>query len=677
MLIETECPRNRPAEGGRHAPVRPTPSRRSAAMCAVQVVGLVALLYCLPAIGGRAGTPLPVTPRRDTESRWLGHITKPVELSGSDWAELTSAVYAGLQNGRLAESLPAPAAADDGVRAVFLSSSTGADSATVFLGVGVGLREAVRTAFDRAAAALEPGVPVRWLKLDVVQYALPVLDFHIHRSPLPQPSLLGIAFEPFRRVALLPEQLVARDLTDAHGRLVVHGVGEQLAATERLSDALVWSKISAFRGGVPVYLFECESTFHDGQQCIPLFRGHRVYRDFGVTDLVSAATRAGDFMVRWCTETGEFAVPLAEWHTGPDGTPLLRDDAGAALALLALYKRTERRSFLTAAESIVTRLQGAIRPYALDPKAGCIVEYRLSSLDTNALAILAILALRQTTHDGRFDTALKSMSRYVLHQLQPGGEFIHDRAYPSGNIQSDISLSASALAVHTLVELYEATARPVFMTAAKRGMDGLIASDVEGRGMAELPHDEWFLSAVDSLFTYTRDASLVRLVERVALSIVSTQTQTPDFPDLLGSVNQHPSATTAARRTRALARAAELLLDTGRDQAAEGLLGQIRLSLAFQLQAQLDPPSAMYLSRPDAYIGAFRDHVLDYGLTLHCQYTQILSLLDVAAAVEKLPSRALPDPPKVRACSDTTWDSMDRFPRFLPRRSTRPARTNP
>lgn len=626
---------------------------------------LVTTIGLVPALAQTDPTPRDVS--RSPSAHWFSQLSAPIVLPASAWQELTAAAYTGLKTGRLPSELPGPVAADTGVRAVFLSWTSGEQRATVSLGFGEGLGDALRAACAQPAAA--SAGDLRWLKLDVVQHAFPIEEYYARRSSVPHPSLFGLAFWPFRCFAFLPEELVSWDLTDAQGRLAVHAIGEYLAAVGRLSDALKWSRLCSFAGPVGVHLFESESYFQDEQLSVPLFRGHRVLADLSVAQVMASASRAGDFMVRSCSDTGEIDVPFPEWHTGPDGTATLRDHAGAALALVTLYGRTGQRSFLAAAERIAGRLQRAVQPYAPDPKAGCVVEYRLSSLDTNALTVLALLALRESTAtEGRYTKTLDRLSLYLLHQLQPGGEFIRDRVHPSGNIEPDVSLSASSIAVLALVRLYEKTARAVFLRAAEKGMNGLLASDVEGREMDELPRDEWFLSALNAYFTYTREPRLVQLVERVALGIVSTQAHASDFPDLLGSVIQHPSATTAARRTRGLAVAAQLLLDTGRDQAASELLACARLSLVFQLQAQLDPPTAMYLAKPTAYVGAFRDHILDYGLALHCQYVQVLSLLEAAKAAEQAAVGAFPYPAKFQASFDAAWAGVRCFPRFLPQR---------
>jgi hypothetical protein len=130
-----------------------------------------------------------------------------------------------------------------------------------------------------------------------------------------------------------------------------------------------------------------------------------------------------------------------------------------------------------------------------------------------------------------------------------------------------------------------------------------------------------------------------------------------------------------------LTTAARLLRDTDRDIAAARILADRQATLAFQLQAQVDAPSAMYLSNPRDYLGGFRDHCLDYGFALSCQATQMLSLLAVYRQMTATAAQAVPAASdRYREACQAVAGEMCRFPRVLPRPAARvpdppPART--
>ena len=649
-----------------------------------RVAGIVLLTsgMCVGMLAAdRRAEPASRNARAPSTAPWFDSIEMPVALSQTAGTQLCKAIHAGLNgDGRSpdsADSMPSQA----GARIVFITAGTHSQRGPV-IGVGSGrnLADAVSDAYDKTRAAWAGRGDMRWLKLDIVQHVYRTDSFVIGQSPVPLPSLTGIAFGAAAGFAFLPEQLIAWDFVSPDRRLYKHRIGQSLAAEEKWQDVGKWGGISSFANTQSVYFFECQSFFSDGAKAEPLFRGHRLFRDLTAADLLERARAAGTFLTKWCSQDGAFTFQWqAEatgftlnrpvWQTGPDEKIPLRDHAEAALALARLKKAADTPEFLHASRRTLEHILTFLRPYGNDARAGCLVEGFRSTLEANAMTVLALLEYREAAGSFEYREALAKLALYILRQLQPDGTFVCERTYPADNISSVVSLPVSSLAAVALVRLYETTGRPAFLAGAQKALAILLKTYVEGRAMDRLPRDEWLLLALDQCFTYGRDEALTQAVEKIALAIETDQTRAADFPDLVGSVNNSPSATIVAGRTRALAVAARLLRDTGRDKAAEKLIADTHLNLVFQLQAQMDEPVALYFATPADYLGAFRDHVMAFGFALHCQSQQILSLLAVWEQLQEQTGGEFPVNEHAADAFAAQQARLSTFPRYLPRDS--------
>ncbi|OGV64548.1 MAG: hypothetical protein A3K19_01285 [Lentisphaerae bacterium RIFOXYB12_FULL_65_16] len=622
-----------------------------------------------------AGAEKPAQPQAPTAAPpvlWFDAITGPLALDTAGADVLCRTIYSNLQSGRVDTAALARLDPSGAPRAVFLSWSDGEATARVFFGLGTGLAAAVQSACQNVATSGMPGASLRWLKVDVVQYAYPTGDFVTRESSIPMPSLVGIAFAPQSGFAFLPEQLVGWKLVDPHGNLLVHRIADLFTVAEQFSQLGKWSSISSFSGPQWVTLFECQSYFCDGTRVEPLFRGHRCFGDLTPDVLLAAAGHGGDFLVKWCNDKGLFAVRFPEWQADSLETVAVSDQASAALALLELYEIDKRPETLGGARRALQALLACLKPSGADGKAACLVQDGQAALEANAMALLALLKYGELASNANVSKHVTRLGYYLLRQRQPGGVLVCGRSYPSGKIDPSMSLTGASVAIVAFVRMYEKTNQTVFLDAARESMTWLRAEQVGKRELDALPQDAWFVRALDSVFTYDRDPELVTTTERIALAIMASQTWGFPFPDFLGSINSHPSATLAAQRALALATAARLLHDNDRDIAADKIVADLQTTLAFQLQAQADAPSAMYLPKPQDYLGGFRDHCLDFGFALSCQSAQMFSLLAVYRQAKASPEAALLLTDRYREARQTATAALSRFPRALPSLNRRP-----
>ncbi len=697
------CPR-RPAKGAG----TPRPQHRAGTLCC--------LLCLLVVPRGAVARGAKAVPDAFPETGvWFQDITRPVRLKPDEIRNLCRETFLNLKKSKAATRVGVQLPAGGGARAVFLSGFDGKRTAQVSFGTGSNLPAAVISALRRARAADFPGRKLRWLKIDVVQFVLESAGFRVRESPLPAPSFVGLAFGPRSGFAFLPEQLVAREMTDSRRRLTIHYINEQFAREKRWQELGRWSAISSQPGAQKVCFFETLSFFTDGERVIPLFRGHRLYTDPRADELLEAARDAGGFLVRHSSRNRLLDVTLHEWRAGVEDDITPEDYAATVLALVRLFRTTDDKPYLRCAERFGERLLDFLQPWGSGKRVLGIVEKRsardvlrdgklgdVAVLRTNALSVIALLELGQALgpdRGGPFLRVAPGLARHLLRQIQPGGEMIRARRYPSGIIEPVVGAVDSALGAEAFLMLYEHTRERVFLEHATAVMENLLQRYVGKAEMETLPRDPWLLEAIDRFYTFSHNRDWIRQAERIAAAILADQVRNTELletdprrriplppgggiPDLYGSVIDFPSLTAAADRSRALAIAARLLRDSGRRDAAIELLAETKPGVLFQLQARMLPETRMYMQDPPAYEGAFRDHLRDFGFDLRIQASQALSLLELHRALGRLGAERFPRIERVEQTLLATRRRLTRFPHvlsaeLLPAATTPPISVNP
>jgi hypothetical protein len=640
-----------------------------------------------------AAAPLPEVPR----TPWFADHHSPRPLTLQQMGRLAEHAFDALRSGTVPRLEDAILQASHS-SIVFVSCARHDTPTQVAVGTGAALAAAVEDAVQRLLqthGASEGAVSA--VKLDVVQYVRAKNTFAVRESLVPTSSLVGIAFTPLSGFAFIPEQLVGWGWATTRGQLSPHRISLHFAETEQWTEVNKWGKVASFPAGQTVSLFESQSVYFAGGRAIPLFRGHPLRTDVNRDDIVHAVSRLGDFLVQSTSAEGAIEVDLPHWEVPPDGEIPFRDQAATAYGMARLARLLKRKDLSACARRMGARLVREVRelqPYGNDAQALCLVETQRTFLDANAWLVLALLELRGEGNTPELDRTLTKLGRFLLRQRQPDGELVCERSHPSGKIHPRTSVSASAVAVSALVRLYEETGQRVFLEAASKAMEAIVNLHVEKRPMERLPRGAGLLEAMDALYTFTRHEPLVGYAQRIALGILARQAvpsstaaakKTDDMdsaaaqtlillaehssskmvPDFLGSMDSTPSANLAAERTRSLLAGARLLRDAGKTAASESILASVKLTLMFQLSAQLDAPSTMYLDDPEAYAGSFRGHVLAYGLDLRCQALQLLSLLDAAELLGRAPDGAFPRDSGVEEAIGKAQALIGRFPRAL------------
>lgn len=614
--------------------------------------GLVLALILAAVSGWGQDEPAPAAPT----GPWFDDIAGPLPLTLRHGTALCRVAWAELRNGK---SALAAASTGGSPRAVFVSWSDGVHTASVVHGIGDGPVNALRAALGKIPADRFPGEQLRWLKVDVVQDGT-MVPYFARENALPLPSLVGIAFSPSSRTALLPDQLLGLGMLDPKDRLLSDPYTAWLVQEGRQDEMGLWTLVSTLPTPQKVCLFETQAWFtDDGSTCVPLYRGHRLYDNVTAEQVAAMIEVTARRLAGVVNEKGRVNPPFAQWIGLPKGRLKTFDAALTALALgQAAHLAKDKTEILAAADRLAQSLIERLKPLTDGSRGLCLVEqdeneeevatanvdasWYTVRLSTNALYALALCTLAEHGDATRYDAPLTGLAHYLLAQRQAGGVFMAQRHWPGGALTGSVDPTASALAVCALQALHEKSKGLLFREAALEGFDALLPAVIK-KPMDELFQDEWFLRAADRCFVYRWDERFVQQAQRFALAAAAEQVRESVIPDTFGDVPGRPSATAAATRTGLIAVAARLVHDGGRRDAAREMLLDARPSVLAQLQGRMTAPEAMYLAEPASYMGFFRDHVGGFGFDLQCQYAQLLSLCELAKTMQHLRLDSLRD----------------------------------
>lgn len=658
---------------------------------------LVFALIVSPELFARERKPAPE--KLPAPTVWFDGISGALQLRPEQIRRLCLDSFKAVRSRHLADDTLVALPFEGGNRGIFLTGFDGNSQAAVCFGLGGSLGDALSQAVSLAAEKGLPEDNLLWLKIDVVQTALPAGGFVTRDTPVPLPSLIGIAFGPVSGFAFLPEQLVAGDMTDSQHRLTVHYISEQLARQKRWQDVGRWTAIVSHKGGQRVCFFETLSFLTDGAAVLPLFRGHRMFSTITLKDMENAAREGGDFLVAACSEERPLRVKLPEWRAGLDDEISPREFAAGAIALLRLSGWLQDGRYRQCAARYLDHVLSRSRATAPGGSVRCVVERvpeheamakgligEVAYLETNALAVLALLEFLKCAPDDAaadaFRPAVAPLARYLLQQIQPGGEMVRARQYPDGRLVPEIDVTAAALAGAAFTGLYEFTGESTFLDRATLVMENLKKHHLDETPMEALPREPWLMAAIDRYFTFNHDRSWLEAVERMALAAAADQVRNTELaesdprrrtpllqgsllPDLFGSVPDYPSLTASAERTRLLAIAARLLRDARGAETGLAMLTEATPAVLFQMQAQMLPEVRMYLEKPEAYRGLFRDHLRDFGFGLGTQARQLLSLAELAMEMQAQGIDELPIDAQVGIAMKATRRRISEFPRTL------------
>ena len=591
---------------------------------------------------------------------WFGDVGTPLRLSGQHGAALCRMAWDALRSGQPGERR---APAEGTPRAVFVSWSDGIRTAEVVHGMGVGPVDALRAALARIPGDRFPFDALRWLKVDVVQTVLTIPrrvgdkeipGLYARESVLPMPSLFGIAFPQSSGLAFLPDELVGRTMLDPLGRLSGATFSSRLAREGRLDDVVRWGRMVGLGVSQRVSFFETQAWLYDGVACVPLYRGHRLYEDLSRDEARAIAVHAAGRLARLIDDEGRIPAPFPEWLGAAEGRVRPFDAALTILALsAAAHVAEEPAPLVAAAERLAAPMIQSLRRADKGGRTLCLVEpgrrhgdaQRVAGCPPEHQCSLGACSVPLGTARGsgavrcapRGDWPAICCPSTRMESASSGRENCSRRCRDGLRTEPTGGLRSAPWWHSTRRQTSESSGR----LPPRRS--GRCCRGPERRQWGNWPRTSGScgrrISA--SPTRVSRSASCRRNAMRWAWW--PSRTGAPSSRTCSAPSGGLPSATASASQTGLIAIAARLVHDSGRKTAGREMLADCRSSVVAQLQGHVTEAEAMYLADPPLYRGLFRDHVRSFGFDLQSQYVQILSLCELAKAMEHMGLEGLRD----------------------------------
>jgi len=562
-------------------------------------------------------------PGADVPGVWFDDLAGVQPVAEPVAAGLTAYVTALLQEHPDATP-PATWDTDRAPRVVFVSVSDGLSAARVGFGSGEGLRAAT----EAALADLENSPAAAWVKVDVVG-EVEVLDGLDPADPLDAEqdrSLYGLAFTQSSGLAFLPEELVSRTLVDSEQMIRFGNIEKYLTALRPRSGSLDGLQDD----GQVAYRFASSSHFSDGGVPLSLYRGHRSFTAPVAADTVmQAAVAAGKYLVPAIGDDGQYVYSyLPKTDDEAEDYNILRH-AGTTYSMLELYEVTRDADLLASATRALDYLIAQVQPCSVAGRAArCVVEDDEVKLGGNGLAAVAIAKFAQVTGDRGHDEVMTGLVRWITLTQAADGEFTQHKVTMSTGVVDDLKSGYyPGEALLALMRVYELDGSRQWLDAAEVGANWLIEVRDKGVPTDELNHDHWLLYALDELYQERPSELLLQHARRIVTAMVESQLLDPPFADWYGGWYVPPRSTPVATRAEGLHAAYHMLSEVGTAEELAAIRTSVERAIAFELQTQFMPESAMYLDDPQRVLGGFHGDLTTFEVRIDYVQHNLSALL--------------------------------------------------
>ena len=427
----------------------------------------------------------------------------------------------------------------------------------------------------------------------------------------------GLAFDRASGIALLPEEVVANSLVNTERKLQLKRTLQYVK--RRAVKAAQRKRVSQLEH-LPVYRFSTLSVFFDTQEkkVVRLYRGHRLFQSPGPAELLTAARWGGEYLAHVVDDNGKFVYAYLPKSDREKDTYNILRHAGSVYSMLELYEVTRNTELLEVAQRAIGYLVRQIQTYqvGLDQLA-CVVEKGYVKLGGNALAILALAKYTDVTQDAQYVPLAFQLGRWIQQAQRADGEFfIHKQRYPLGTIVDFTSVYYPGEAIFALDRLHALDPQGGWIETAEKAAQYLITVRDGNLSTAELSHDHWLLYGLNELYRARPKAIYFDHAMRIADTIIQHQNRDPHYPDWFGSYYRPPRSTPTATRSEGLYAAYLLARDFGQPDQAARIQEAVRHGVAFQLQTQFRPESALYVKDPQRTLGGFRHSLTNFEIRL-------------------------------------------------------------
>jgi glutathione synthase/RimK-type ligase-like ATP-grasp enzyme len=567
-------------------------------------------------------------PNTEQQDIWFDTIAEPLKISHDDKDSMMQEIYAAIHQRRPLQktNLPRALTEDKAARILFLSISNGFTKAQVAKASGLGIVAALEHALTQLPWLFKENYQPIWMKLDIVTESTTHYHADLKKAVNFDRSLYGIAFNKDTDTAFLPEQLNAYTLITSSGYLHFRNIEKYISANPYLYDR--YQKLKGLDHST-VHQFKTDSSFFNGTDYIPLYRGHRLYESISTDILLDSIDSAVDYLLRSIDLNGKFNYSYeSKIDRSKDNYNILRH-SGTLYSMLEVYELNRADKILAGAQRVIHYLIKQMKEVIINHEpALVVVEVGHVKLGGNALAVLALAKYIQVSGDKTYLPIIQRLGAWILNTQNEQGDFtIHKQAY-NGEVEKDfISEYYPGETLFALARLYQLDPQQKWLNSAMNG--ALFLINVRDKDLPEhkLIHDHWLLYALNEINSLQPNETLVTHAMKTANTIINSQHTQSKIRDWIGGYYNPPRSTPTATRIEGLCASYRLERNRGDQARLDKILATIKLGIAFQLQTQFQPESAMYLPNPQCAMGGFHHSLTDFEIRIDYVQHNISSLL--------------------------------------------------
>jgi rhamnogalacturonyl hydrolase YesR len=343
---------------------------------------------------------------------------------------------------------------------------------------------------------------------------------------------------------------------------------------------------------------------------------------FSESSYLSAAQAGGDYLVTQMYEDGSFVYEYnPETDEVPDDYNILRH-AGSTYSLLELYEATNDQKYLASGEKAIAYLINQVISCPMIPAAACVEEDAEVKLGGNALTILALAKHAEVTGNKGHLSLAERLAAFIVGVQSPSGEFsVHKMT--NGVADDFKSEYYPGEAMFGLAKLSEVSGDRKWLDAAHKGAHWMITVRDAAVPTDELPHDHWFLYALNELGKDRQESMYIDHAKKLTEAIAAAQHVglNGDQKDWNGGYYDPPRSTPTATRNEGLGAAYELFTRAG--EAAFATVGKETMERGIDFTLRTQDANGGFHESLDEYV--IRIDYVQHNISALLAFDRILS----------------------------------------------------
>lgn len=505
---------------------------------------------------------------------------------------------------------------------VFLSLREDNSKAYIVRGQAAKFADAVNQALDIYLSKKPAGFKPKHLKLDIVKDIKPFKNRrtfnHRRDSLLFDKGVEGVTFGKTLQTAFLPSEMVGYNIVADRKINEEH---LKAALNQKLNDDSYDQLKSPFK-------FSTDAFYSNGNDCYPLTRGHRVFKEIDKDTVLHAIQLTkNNYFKHVVNSRGKFIYTYIPAEDKVEKKYNILRHAGTTFSMLQTYELTQDEEIMNHAKKALRFLVDKVEIARSGQKGKVLVERDTVKLGGNGLAIVALAKYTEITGDRKYLTIMQELAEWIKDMQIDSGDFkAHKLVYSTGEISdfvSDFYIGESILA---LTKLHALDNNPDWIDVAENAADYLINTKNKDATKSTIQHDHWLLYGLNGLYRVRQKEMYINHVLMMTESIMDTQYLSEQKNDIefIGGyppqVGTLPKSVPVACRTEGLSNAYELAKDYGYSEEAKRMREAIIMGIQFQLQTQLREESVMHFENHSLCLGAFYNKFKD--ITIRNDFTQ-------------------------------------------------------